>query len=813
MALLAGYQLLLARCSGQDDVVVGSPVAGRRAVELEELIGFFANTLVLRTRLNGGPSFRELLARVRESVLGAFAHQDIPFERLVEVLQPSRDQSRAPLFQALFALARVPLPQAVGGDLSLVPFQTGAITSKFDLELGLEESAEGFSGVLIYNTELFRAETAANLARCYLTLLEGLVAQPERPVHTLPLLGADALHQVLVEWNTSRDAPPEATLHQLFEAQVARAPDAPAVSSAEVTLSYRELDERANQLAHLLRQEGAGPEVRVALCLSRSLDFIVGVLGILKSGAAYVPLEPTYPAERLALMLSDSNAPLLLTHQELAPRLPTQGRRVLLLDADWPRAEALPRQAPRAGATPDNLAYILYTSGSTGVPKGTCVEHRAVARNFVQARYADFGPEHSVLLAAPISFDVSALEMWGALATGGRLVVFPQPPNDMRELAQALDTQRVTTLILTSSLFTQLMEAGPLNLRGPRQVLTGGDVISPPHVRRAVEAGVSVTACYGPTEGAINTTCHRMTEPSHVPATIPLGTPIAGTRVYVLDRNLVPVPPGIPGELYIAGGLARGYLGQPALTAERFLPDPFSPLPGARMYRTGDLARWTPGGGLEFAGRADLQVKVRGFRIELGEVEAALLAHPEVRQAVAVAREDTPGDRRLVAYVVAAPSLDASTLRTFLQGRLPHFMVPTALVTLAALPLTPNGKVDRKALPRPEAPTSRQHVAPRDEVEQELATLWAEVLGVERVGVTDNFFDLGGYSLLATRLLARIRAAFQAEVSLRDFFENPTVEHTAVLVAQSLAEQLGDAELEEMMTSLDPAASGPGGSN
>ncbi|MCY1078721.1 non-ribosomal peptide synthetase [Archangium lansingense] len=781
MALLAAYQLLLSRYSGQDDITIGSPIAGRRMVELEGLIGFFVNTLALRTRLEGNPSFRQVLARVKETTLGAFAHQDIPFEKLVEELAPARTLGRSPLFQVMFALQNMPQQELQLPGFSLRPYPLDGVSARFDLELIISEGADGFSGELIYRSDLYSKATAEQLSRHFATLLEGLVSQPELPFHHLPLLSSEERQKVLVDWNHSPSSyPRDATINDVFERQVASTPDAIALEFGEQRLTYRQLDEASNRLAHVLRARGVGPDSRVALALDRSLELIISLLGILKAGGAYVPLDTSYPRERLSFMLEDAQPALLVTTREQLSRLPADGLPTLLIEESTEALAKAPSTAPRSGITPRNLAYIDFTSGSTGRPKGVCIEHSSVLRTVLDARYAEVSAQQSFLLIAPISFDASTLEVWGPLLNGGRLVVFPpHSPSDLQELAGVLQRHSVTTLHLTSGLFTQMVDGNLDGLRGVRQLLTGGDVVSSPHVRRVLEQlRIPVTACYGPTEGTLFTSCFRMTEPSQVPASVPIGTPISGTQVYLLDSHLQPVPPGTPGELFISGdGLARGYLQQPALTAERFLPNPFSSTPGSRLYRTGDLARHRADGVLEFLGRADFQVKIRGFRIELGEVEAALLSHPEVREAIVIAREDSPGNKRLVGYVTGkSDALDTLSLRSYLQQRLPEYMVPSALMALEALPLTPNGKVDRKALPAPEArPEFRPFVPPSTPTEVRLASLWCELLGLTQVSALDDFFELGGHSLLATRLVSRIRSTFEVELPLRALFEASTL--------------------------------------
>ena len=643
----------------------------------------------------------------------------------------------------------------------------------------------------VYDSPRFEPAAMQRMLEHWRTALLSLASASR--LDDVSLLSEAERQQVLVQWNdTAADFPGNACIHQLFEQQVTLRPGAIAVEFGDQRLTYRQLDERANQLAHLLRAHGVGPDVLVALCLERSLELIVSLLAILKAGGAYLPLDASYPAQRLAFMLEDAPPLLLLTSRALLAQLPLP-EPIPTLIVDEVNLAGLSASAPASGVSSRNLAYVDFTSGTTGRPKGVAIEHRSVLRLFHGIHYAHLGPEETFLLIAPISFDASTLELWGPLLFGGRLVVFPpQSPSDLELLSQVLTQHQVTTLHLTAGLFSQVVEHKPECLRGLHQLLTGGDVVSAPHVRRVLESlGLPVTACYGPTESTLFTSCFRMSRPEQVGSSVPIGSPIANTQVYLLDASFQPVPAGVPGELFIGGdGLARGYLSRPDLTAERFLPDPFSSAPGARLYRTGDLARWRTDGVLEFLGRIDNQVKVRGYRIELAEVESALLAHPSVREAVALVREDVPGDKRLVAYVVTyhpEQTLDAGMLRSFLQQRLPEFMLPSAFVRLEALPLTSNAKVDRKALPAPDGAlaSTAEYIAPRGETEQRLATVWSEVLRVERVGLHDNFFTLGGHSLLATQVVSRIRAVFDVELPLRSLFEAPTLEALARTIETS----------------------------
>ncbi|HYO69311.1 MAG TPA: amino acid adenylation domain-containing protein, partial [Archangium sp.] len=760
---------------------------------------------------------RQHLASVQRSTLSAYEHQDIPFEKLVEVLQPQRDPSRSPLFQVMFALQNLPAAELHLSGLTVRSLEIHDGTTRFDLELVLEECVAGLRGSFIYSTELFDEATVARMAGQFQVLLEGIVSNPEAPLSSLPLLTAQERQRVLVEWNdTSTAYPADATLHALFEQQVAQRPEATALLFGEQKFTYAQLDALANQLAWRLRHMGVGPDALVALCLERSPELIISLLAILKAGGAYVPLDTSYPAQRLSFMLEDSRPRLLLTTRALSAQLPAHTIPSLLLDETDTSQE--PSTPPPSGATARNLAYVDFTSGSTGRPKGVAIEHRSVARLIRGVRYADLSAGHTFLLIAPISFDASTLEVWGALLNGATLAVFPpQSPGDVALLAQVLAQHRVSTLHLTAGLLTHMVDSQLEAMRGLKQLLTGGDVVSPTHVRRVLEElRIPVTACYGPTEGTTFTSCWRMSEPSQVGTTVPIGTPISNTQVYLLDAAFQPVPIGVPGQLYIGGdGLARGYLSQPELTAERFLPNPFSSSPGARLYHTGDLARWRADGVLEFLGRADTQVKIRGFRIEPAEVEAALLSHPSVRECVVLAREFSAGDKRLVAYAVphAGLTLESSALRTHLQQSVPEFMVPSAFVLLEALPLTPNGKVDRKALPAPHTgPQEEESVqeAPRNPVEELVAVLMAEVLSVPRVGLHENFFSLGGHSLLATRLVSLLRAAFQVTLNLRAIFKAPTAAGLTELLLKPPADpeqllRMAQQALAGRNTSLTPS--------
>ncbi|MET0397551.1 MAG: amino acid adenylation domain-containing protein, partial [Longimicrobiaceae bacterium] len=792
MVLLGAFQVLLAKYAGSEDVVVGSPIAGRTRGEVEGLIGLFLNTLVLRVELAGEPTFREALRRVREATLGAYEHQEVPFERLVEELQPERSLSHAPLFQAMFVLQE---PAGAGGGLpglELRRVSAAGTTSKFDLTLALARHPGGLAGSLEYATDLFDRATARRMLAHFARVLEQVAADADAPVSALELLDGAERRTVVEEWNrTDAGYPAGLCVHHLVEAQAERTPDAVAVVSGEAELTYRELDRRADALARRLAALGVGPDDRVALSLERGQGAMVALLGILKAGGAYVPLDPSYPAERLAYMLEDAAPRVLLTERSLADRLPSDGLRVVLLDD----ADSTEDSAPVAGRSPspDNLAYVVFTSGSTGRPKGVAMPHRPLVNLLAWQQRGWRAPAAAATLQfAPASFDVSFQEIFSCWAAGGRVVLIPDGLRyDPAGLLDTLERAGVERLFMPSVALQHLAETADARGLVPsrlREVVTAGEQlrVTEPLRRWLGAVGAPLHNQYGPSETHVATALVLEGDPAAWPLLPAIGAPIANTRCYVLDGALRPAPVGVPGELYLGGVcLARGYLGRPELTAERFLPDPFS-AEGGRLYRTGDRARWLPGGALEFLGRADEQVKLRGFRIEPGEVEAALEAGPRVREAVVVVREDVPGERRLVAYVVPedGAAVDAAALRAQLAGRLPEYMVPSAFVAMEALPLTPSGKVARRALPAPERDGAGEaYVAPRLPLEEVVAGIWGEVLLLERVGINLNFFDLGGHSLLLARVQARLREALGREVPIVDLFRFPTV--------ASLAEHLG----------------------
>ncbi|RKH75115.1 amino acid adenylation domain-containing protein, partial [Corallococcus sp. AB032C] len=801
MLLMAAFQVLLSRYSGQEDISVGSPIAGRTHAETEGLIGFFVNTLVLRSHVASKASFRQLLQQVREAALGAYAHQDVPFERLVEELRPQRDLTRPPLFQALFALQNTSMPSLQVPGLALRGLELEGHNVKAELELFISESSDGFDGSLGFNTALFAPTTAQRMARHFVSLVEALVAHPEAPLASAAMLSQDELHQLLVQWNDTRSPfPHETSIHQRFADQARERPDALAVLFGDDALTYRQLDERANQLAHALIGLGVHPGTLVALGLGRSLDLIVAILGVLKAGAAYVPLEMSYPHERLAMLLEDSGAPVLVTRSDWEQSLPSFFGSSLLMDDDAPLLARKPTHAPAVPASADSLAYVMFTSGSTGRPKGVMVPHRGVVRLVCGASYFRFGPEHRYSQLAPTAFDASTMEIWSALLHGAQLVLAPPHSLSLEELAAFFRRHAPTSVVLTTALFEQMALHQGDTLARVSQLMIGGDVMpaerARQHLAKLAPGSVLING-YGPTENTTASTAHIMGPASPVGHAVPIGKPIGQSTVYVLDTHQRPVPVGVAGELFVGGaGLAWGYLRRPDLTAERFVPNAFTSSPGERLYRTGDRARWRADGSLEFLGRTDFQVKVRGFRIEPGEVESALQRLPGVAETLVMAREDVPGDKRLVAYVATGGlAMDAAALRAHLQQQLPGHMVPTAFVVMEALPLTPNGKVDRKALPVPDASVQERgrYMPPSTPTEELLASLWTELLRVDRIGREDDFFEVGGHSLLGTQLVSRIRTTFGIELPLRALFEAPTLTRLALRVEEALRATEGSA--------------------
>ena len=789
MALVAAYLVLLHRYTGGDDLVLGTVSAGRKRPEVARLLGFFCNPLALRVDCSGDPAFLELLRRVRDVALDALANDDVPFEHVVAALQPARDAGRHPFFQTVMSL-EAPLARLPEG-WDLWHLDTHTETSKFDLYLEMNDRPDGLVGCLVYAKDLFTPETIARMAGHYTNLLAAVVDDPTRPLSALPMLSAAERHRLLVDWGQAPGAYPDpATVHGVFEAQAALTPDAPALMFGDTRLTYRDLDARASAVARRLRALDVDRDAIVAVLAHRTPAQVAALLGVLKAGGAYLPLDPAHPAERLRLMIQDAGVRVMLTDRPALPAVP--GVHILGLDTIEPGE-------PEAGVDvgPDALAYVMCTSGSTGRPKGVAVPHRGILRLVFGQTYTRFSPDETFLQMAPPAFDAATFELWGALLHGARCVLFPGALPTPAMLRDTIARHRVTTVWLTASLFNTVIDEAPDALAGVRTLIIGGEALSPRHIARAamVLPDTRLVNGYGPTEATTFTTCHTIARDDLSATSIPIGRPIAGTNVYLLDRYGQPVPVGVPGELHIGGaGLARGYVNRPDATAERFVPDLFDQRSDARLYRSGDLARWRPDGALEYLGRLDAQVKIRGVRVEPAEVEAVLGKHPSVREVAVIAVDgDRPNDVRLVAYVVPGHA-DAPTtadLRNFLKRRLPSAFVPSAFVLLEKLPVGPTGKLDRRALPMA-APATRATCEParaHGPLKLQLAEVWRELLGAPEVGTTDDFFELGGHSLLAVRMLQRVDDLYGTSLPLAVLYTNPTIDGLAeALIASKPAE-------------------------
>ena len=825
MLLLAVFKTLLHRYSGEEDIAVGTAIADRRRMESEGMIGFFINTLVLRTDLSGNPRFSDLLQRVGSVALEAHRHQDVPFLKLVEQLAAKRNLNNNPLFQVIFVLENTPLAALSLPGLQADPVPMDIGTAIGDLLLSFTEVKNEFQGFMEYNTDLFDRTTIRRMISSYMTLLQAVVAEPEKDIESLALIPTEDQARLMLECKgTQAEFPGEKCLHTLFAEQAERTPEAVALADKEQKLTYSDLNRRANQLASCLVELGVGVEARVGVCMRHSAEMVVAVLGILKAGAAYVPLDPVHPVERLAFMLEDARVEVLLTQADVQVLVPRKGsHRTVLIDQDWARIAGYPGEAPQVSVSPRNLAYVIYTSGSTGKPKGVECPHSGVVNllhDFKRRWSVDAGFRCSVWTS--LSFDVSVYDIFAGLLFGGTLEVVPEQHRaDGRKMSEWLSRREIESAYLPPFMLDSLCEwaeehPGELRLR---QLLVGVEPIEQRVLQRLREriAGLKIINGYGPTEATICTTLYEMEGQNVEPGPVPIGRAVANSQIYVLDRNHQPVPVGVAGELYVGGeGVARGYLNRPELTAERFVPDPFG-ASGGRLYRTGDVVKWRADGNLSFIGRADCQVKLRGYRIELGEIENVLEECEQIGRAVVVVWKEQSGVERLVGYVIKAAgskSVGNDEVRSWLKERLPDYMVPVVLIELTEFPVNANGKIDRNRLPKPELDLSRgKYVGPRNTVEQSLCAMWAEVLKLERVGIHDSFFDLGGHSLLATQVISRLPGTFGIELPLRALFEAPTVAELALKIHQRTAAKTtttvskvsGGQELsmEQMMASLD----------
>ncbi len=798
MTLQGAFSILLSRLCGESDILIGSPIANRNRNETEGLIGFFVNTLVLRTKLENNPSFAEVLKQVRETTLAAYENQDIGLEQIVKTLQLERSLSHSPLFQVMFVLQNTPNSELELPGVKVKQLKVTTETAKFDLTLSMTESSTKLVGSWNYNTNLFNDETIERISGHFQTLLSAIVENPQQKINQLPLLTEAEKHHLLVDWNdTEREYPHNKSIHQLFEEQVRQRPKAIAVKFANQDLSYQQLNQRANQLAHYLQTRGVKPGVLVGICLERSPEMLVALLAILKAGGAYVPLDPNYPADRLAFMLEDTQVPILLTQQLLTEKFLADKIEIFCLDTDWKTLNSENTDNPASKAIAKNIAYVTYTSGSTGRPKGVCVSHQAVSRLLFNTNYIKLEPNDKIAQISNISFDAATFEIWGSLLHGGKLVIISQDIFlDPQKFAKQLREQEISVLFLTTALFNQLASIIPQAFKNLRYLLFGGESAKPQWVQEILKKAPpqNLLHVYGPTEGTTFSSWYLVENISEGATTIPIGRPISNTQIYILDKYLQPVPIGVVGELYIGGdGLAEGYLNQTELTKEKFISNPFLNsqlrIPHSeKLYKTGDLARYLRDGNIDFCGRTDNQFKIRGFRIELGEVESTLAQHPLIKECAILAKEESSASRQLVAYLVFRKNSTPNTeeIRNFLGQKLPNYMIPSSFIVVDDLPLTANGKVNSRALLNldlPQQESKANFVAPRSELEIELAQIWEQVLKINPIGIKDNFFDLGGHSLLAISLFAQINNRFGNNFPLSTIFKTPNIEELAKKIA------------------------------
>ncbi|TAF16276.1 MAG: amino acid adenylation domain-containing protein, partial [Nostocales cyanobacterium] len=803
MVLLTAFQILLCKYTNQEDILIGSPTVNRSRPEFENIIGYFTNPVVLRGDLSGNPTVSQLLAKTRLCVLEALENQEYPFPLLVEKLQPVRDASRTPIYQVAFAWDRVNQSEQEftlldNEKLITEPIILGSKGAAFDLTLSVTNEADSLIITWNYNTDLFASNTIKRISGHFVTLLEAIVENSQIQISQLQILTAAEKQKLLREWNhTATEYPDNKCIHQIFAEQVEKTPNAIAVVYGNEQLTYLELNQKANQLAHYLISLGVQADSLVGISVERSPEMIVGILGILKAGAAYVPLDPEYPQERLITIVEDAQIKLLLTTEKLVNNLPVNQTQIILYDQELKAIESQSQENPHTLTKTENLAYVIYTSGSTGKPKGVSVTHKGVNRLVINTNYIQIEPKDNIAQVSNSAFDAATFEIWGALLTGAKLVgISKQVALSTREFVATLKEQNISILFLTTALFNQIAQTEPTAFSTLRYLLFGGEAVDTKWVQEIVKKGKPehLLHVYGPTENTTFTSWFLVEEVANDATTIPIGKPISNTEIYILDHNLQPVPVGVPGELHIGGaGLARGYLNRSELTTQTFIDNPFDN-GKTKLYKTGDLVKYLADGNIEYIGRIDNQVKIRGFRIELGEIETALNQNAEIQTSCVIVREDNPGNKRLVAYIVSDKTQAVSELRQYLQGRLPEYMIPNAFVYLESLPLTLNGKVDRRALPVPSINTelADNYVAPSTPTEEILTAIWAQILEVEveQIGIKDNFFELGGHSLLATKLVSRIRESLQIEIPLQTVFVAATVEEQALFIEQAQKQNL-----------------------
>ncbi|WP_094531648.1 non-ribosomal peptide synthetase [Pseudanabaena sp. SR411] len=801
MTLLAAFQTLLYRYTSQTDILVGCPIANRNRSEIENLIGFFVNTLALRANFSDHLTFKELLHQTKKVTLEAYAHQDLPFEKLVEELQLERDLSFNPIVQVTFALQSAPLLAIELSNLQLAPLKDiKNKVIKFDLEINAWETSAGLVLDWGYNSDLFDSATMLRMSQHYQNLLEQIVGDRDTPIHTIPILTVAEQQQILEIWNANATTyPQEKSIAAIFEEQVKVRGEAIAARFGQTEISYAELNSRANQLAHYLQNKGIREQELVGICVNQSIEMLIGLLGILKAGAAYVPLDQDYPDDRLELMLTDAGVRFVITQQQQAERFAKHGHEIICLDSEWEEISQIPNSCnnPQNQATGNSLAYVIYTSGSTGKPKGVEVEQKAISRLVINTNYINIGIEDRIAQASNASFDAVTFEIWGALLNGVMVIgISKETVLTPESLAATILEQKITTLFLTTALFNQIARQKPETFAPLTNLLFGGEAVDAESVRIIMAKGkpTRLLHVYGPTENTTFSTWYLIDQIAPNAISIPIGQAIANTQTYILDRHQQIVPVGVVGELYVGGdGLARGYLNRPELNAEKFIFNPYGRSPLERLYRTGDLAKYTADGNIEFMGRIDFQVKIRGFRIEIGEVESAIARHELVQDVIVIAKDDPLGNKSLIAYVVAKPETELTTsqLRNFLKENLPDYMIPAAFVVMDKLPLTPNGKVDKKALPSPEEMRSQavdDYVMPQTAAERLIASVWQEVLQINNVGIYDNFFEIGGNSLLLVQAYSKLQNLFGSQVSMVILFRYPNIHALAEHLSQGLPE-------------------------